>query len=187
MNCILWCDHKKNHNHQSYLFDLSMMMQPQGSFINNVIQLFTHFEPHIKGPRIGNFRSVVPSLIPVGPLPKMWKWSSTPECLTTATVSLWKWRRPASLMEDLWLPVCAFTWRGAGCWLLIFRKAPISSVPGHGWGFTEMYGLLLLATVVIQVEDPLLPQSWREQILDLAREEVIVNAPKDFTPLQKLG
>ncbi len=50
-----------------------------------------------------------------------------------------------------------------------------------------MYGLLLLATVVIQVEDPLLPQSWREQILDLAREEVIVNAPKDFTPLQKLG
>lgn len=50
-----------------------------------------------------------------------------------------------------------------------------------------MYGLLFLATVVIQVEDPLLPENWREQILDLARQEITITAQKDFTPLQKLG
>ena len=61
------------------------------------------------------------------------------------------------------------------------------SVPGPGFGCAEMMGLLLLATLAAELDDPLLPESWRQQALELAREEVAVVTEADYSPLQKLG
>ena len=50
-----------------------------------------------------------------------------------------------------------------------------------------MKGLLLVAAFVAQMEDPLLPRSWRDQALSLSRADVVVTLPEDMTALQRLG